>query len=156
MWGNQKYATASAQTNLSHTERIHHELHDAGVTRFGMMKFANRFLPNIIHSDEHIHATVYGRYREGSGLLSFSEGMLVATNLRVIFLDHKPGYTHMDEIGYDVVSGVNISTSGLFSSITLYTKIANFTVRFANPHCASLFANYVEKRRLEAGKFQPF
>ena len=134
-------------TKLSHKERINKELLEAGVTRYGMKKFAVHYLPNVIHENEHIKGIVYGRYRDKQGVTNWNEGILVATDLRIIFLDHKPGFTDMDELTYDVVSGINITTA-LFSSVTLHTRINDYQVRFTNTKCASIFTEYVEERLL--------
>jgi hypothetical protein len=135
--------------SLAHTERIRRELRNAGLTSFGMLRFSCRHLPEIIHEDEHIEAAAYGRYREGGGLLNFSEGILVATSHRIIFLDHKPGYTTLDEVGYDLVAGIKYSTAGMFSAVTVHTRIGDFTIRFAKPSCVENLVHYVEARRLE-------
>lgn len=129
-----------------HAARIAEELHQAGMTNYGSSKFASHYLPTVIHAGEHIEAAVYGRYKEDGGLLGYSAGMLIATNRRVIFLDHKPGYTSMDEITYDVVSGVKHTTTGLFSTLTLHTRVADYCIRFANAKGIKKFAEYIESR----------
>ena len=131
-------------------KRIRKELRAAGMTGFGLAKFASRFLPQILHQDEHVNGVVYGRYSEGTGLLRWVEGLLVATERRVIFLDRKPGFEAMDELTYDVVSGVQKSYAWPFASVTLHTRIGNYTLRFANKRCIDIFMRYVEKRRLES------
>lgn len=131
-----------------HKLRINAELRKAGITSYTIAKFTTRYLPKVIHDDEHIMAAVYGRYNKEATPFGFG-GMLVATDSRVIFVDHKPGYTTLDELTYDVVSGVQATRAGLFRSITLYTKLGNFTVRFANTKSVKNFERYVEKRRLE-------
>jgi hypothetical protein len=99
----------TAKVQPTHKQRIDKELKAVGVTWYGMLKFSVHHLPKIIHEDEHIKGVVYGRYRDRSGGSNWNEGMLIATDLRVIFLDHKPGFTKIDEITYDVVSGVSIT-----------------------------------------------
>ncbi len=131
-----------------HKKRIDQELKAVGVTSFGMKKFAVRYLPKLIHENEHIGGVVYGRYVGKNGGVALNEGMLVATNLRVIFLDHKPGYTEEDEISYDVVSGIN-RTTAIFSAVTLHTRLGDYTIRFANSKCAEIFVRYVEEIQLE-------
>jgi len=138
-----------AQLSSTHKDRIARELKEVGLTRFGKMKFAVRYLPNIIHEDEHIGGIVYGRYRTGPGLLSLIEGMLIATDKRVVFLDHKPGYTNIDEVTYDVVSGVEMSSVAFMYAVKLHTKVKDYSIRFANAKCAKVFAAYVEGRRLK-------
>jgi len=131
-------------------KRINQELKNAGATIFGRAKFAARYLPGILHDNEHIMGVVYGRYAEDSGLLGLAEGMLVATDRRVIFLDRKPGFETLDELAYDAVSGVQKSYAWPFASITLHTKIGNYTLRFAKKVCIDTFMRYVERRRLES------
>ena len=130
--------------------RIREELKAVGMTAFGRLKFASHFLPHVLHEGEHIRGVVYGRYTEGTGLLRWVEGMLVATDRRVIFLDRKPGFEAMDELTYDIVSGVQKSYAWPFASVTLHTRIGNYTLRFANKRCIDLFMHYVEGRRLES------
>jgi len=132
-----------------HTQRIATELKAAGASSYGAIKFASRYLPTVIHPDEHVMAAVYGRYDEGGGLLSLSAGMLVATEKRVIFLDHKPGFTSMDEITYDVVSGVKKVSSTLASTLTLHTRVGDYVIRFANASGSDKFIHYIETRRVE-------
>lgn len=132
-----------------HEIRIAAELHDAGASNYGSTKFASKYLPTVIHPDEHIMAVVYGRYKENEDLLGLSAGMLVATDRRVIFLDHKPGFTSMDEITYEVVSGIKHASTGLFSTLTLHTRVADYTIRFANMKGAEKFTAYIESRTLE-------
>jgi general stress protein 26 len=132
----------------THNERIKDELREAGVTRYGLAKFASKYLPSLIRENEHIEAVAYGRYKDEVSTIG-TEGMLIATNIRVIFLDHKPGYTTTDEISYDVVSGIKKTTAGFFSALTLHTRISNYTIRFANAKCVDRFVHYVGERRLE-------
>lgn len=133
-----------------HARRIRQELATVGVTRYGLRKFAAHYLYHVIHPDEHIMAVVYGRYGSGGLFTRFNEGMLLATNRRVIFLDYKPGFLDMKEFTYEVVSGVERTTAAIFSAITLYTKIGDFTLRYANSYCVEQFMKYIELRRLES------
>lgn len=134
----------------THADRVKRELRNAGVGWFGMLKFSLRYLPKLIHADEHIHGVVFGRYRETEGVPAWEEGTLVATNLRVLFVDRKPGYLKADDISYDVVSAVEASKAGPFSAVTLFTKMGAFTLRFTKTACAERFVRYVEMRRLES------
>lgn len=137
------------QPTTQQVQRIKDELKAAGVTFFGLSKFSSRFLPRILHESEHIKGAVYGRYGTGTGLLGLTEGMLVATDLRIIFIDRKPGFENMDELTYDVVSGVQKCYAWPFSAITLHTRIGNYTLRYANPKCIDTFMRYVEEHRIE-------
>jgi hypothetical protein len=92
---------------------------------------------------------VYGRYSEGNGPLQWVEVMLVATDKCILFVDHKPGFSKVDELTYDVVSGVKKVYTWPFSSVTLHTRIGDYTLRFANAKCIDIFVQYIETRRLE-------
>lgn len=132
-----------------HKQRIIAELEAAGVGNYGKSKFASHYLPNVIRENEHIKAAVYGRYKAEGDSFSITAGMLIATDHRVIFLDHKPGFTSMDEIVYDVVSGVKKTTNGFFSNLTLHTRVGDYTLKFTNSKCTDLFIEYVEVRQME-------
>ena len=139
------------QVKTEHEERIRKRLKEVGVTWYGMMKFATHYLANVIHEDEHIGGVVYGRYKSEKGTAPLNEGMLIATDRRVVFLDHKPGFTDTKEITYDVVSGIQ-KTTALFSGVILKTRLGDYTMRFTNNRCANIFIEYVESRRLEETK----
>jgi len=135
--------------DTAHVDRIRNELKKAGISPFAMLRFTARYLPKIIHDDEHIEAAVFGRHKETEGLFGYVEGILVATDRRIIYLDHKPGFTTMDEISYDVVSAVSESEAGARSSLTLFTKMGNYILSFARPVSVRKFADYIEKRRID-------
>ncbi len=130
-------------------QRIKQELRTAGVTSFGLTKFTSRYIPTVLHPHEHIKGAVYGRYSEGTGPLQWVEGMLIATNRRILFVDHKPGFSKVDELTYDVVSGVKKVYTWPFSAVTLHTRLGDYTLRFANAKCIDTFVQYIETRRLE-------
>lgn len=134
-----------ASSREMHQRRIRLELIDAGVTRYGLRKFSLRYLHNLIDKDEHIKAAIYGRYADESGTITLNAGALIATNKRIIFIDHKPGYTRSDDIDYAVVSGVR-ETIAIFSSVSLFGPLKNYTLNFVNKKCAAKFKSYVEKR----------
>lgn len=129
--------------------RLRKEMVAAGVNAHGLSKFDSHYLPTIIHDLEHIKGVIYGRFREGPGFLNWVDRMVVATDRRVISLNHKPGYTDIDEFTYDIIDGVDLSRAGPFYAVTLNTKIGHFTVRFVRRQCAEIFVHYIEKRRLE-------
>jgi uncharacterized protein YhbP (UPF0306 family) len=126
----------------NHRRRIKDELTKAGVTSYGLIKDESRHLYKIIHQEEHIQAVVYGRFQLDSV-------MLVATDKRVIFFDKKPFFSTEDEVPYDMVSGVSHGQVGLFATVTLHTRVGDYTVKYANPKNAASFVKYIEKRRME-------
>lgn len=120
-----------------------------GVTSYGLMKIESRRLPETIHEDEHIGGVVYGQYEGGSG-------MLVATDHRILFIDRKPLFLTLDEISYEAISGVRLDKSGFLNSVTLHTKLGDYTIRYANYKCSSQFVRYIENMRLEKSNEAPF
>ena len=133
----------------AHIRRVKEELKAVGVTRHGLAKSESRELPSILHDDEHIGGVIYGQI--GGGSLA----MLVATDHRVIFLDHQILSMTTDELTYDVVSGVKSSTAGPFTSVVLHTRITDYTFRYVNSNCAKIFIKYIESKRLETGTYDP-
>jgi len=126
-----------------HVERVKRELSDAGVSWYGLLRAESRYLPQVIHADEHVKAAVYGRTKDGSA-------MIVATDRRMLFIDKKPMITISDEISYEVLSGVGISQENtLTAGITIFTRMGNYTVRFANTKSVMKLKKYLESHRLE-------
>ncbi|MBI1857195.1 pyridoxamine 5'-phosphate oxidase family protein [Candidatus Saccharibacteria bacterium] len=134
--------------SAEHINRVKKELAEAGVTGYGLVKSESRYLPQIIHENEHIGGAVYGQFGSGSA-------MLIATDHRIIFLDRKPMFTTNDELTYDVVSGVKLNQGGLFTAVTLHTRVADYALRYVNLKCARRFVKYIESRRLESNDGQP-
>lgn len=130
--------------NKAHISRVKKELLQAGVTRHGIMRAEGRYLPSVIHQNEHVMAAVYGRSNDGSA-------MLVATDRRVLYVDKKPMFTTCDEISYEVVAGVGQSQkNGLVAGITLFTRMGNYTINYATIKSAQIFKEYIESSRLES------
>lgn len=125
-----------------HEARIRKELAAAGMSNYGLMKGETRHLSILIHPDEHIGGVIYGRY-EGGG------GMLVATNKRVLFLDHKLFFKKTDEISYDVVSGVSYNKQGDYAAVTLHTRLGDYTLRYVNSRIGNRFVHFIENVQIE-------
>lgn len=141
---------ASQIVTQTYAERIQSELQTAGISRFGRMKFPSKYLARTLHPSEHIRAAILGRTREAEGVAGYIESMLIATDRRIIFIEHQPLRTNTDEISYQVVSGVKVSAAALFASLTLFTKVANYTLLFVNLKKAQQFADYIEARALSS------
>jgi len=132
-----------------HIKRIQNDLKRAGATNYGRLKLESRYLPKVIGENEQIGGLIYGRYEKGSA-------MLVATDRRVIFLDRMPFYTILKEITYDVVSGISQNIERpFFTSVTLHTRLGDFSLRFVNMKAAQIFVSYIESRRLEHLEEEP-
>ncbi len=135
-----------------HAERVKKELVQAGLSKIAMFRFSTAFAHKIIRADEHIHAAVYGhREVEPGGIFGYEEGLIIATNQRIIYLVHRPGFTKTDEMGYDMVRGVKISYAGMFCSIQLHTlhgKIGTFKLAFARRRPARRFVDFVNEHSI--------
>ncbi len=127
---------------IDHTLRIKKEMRQAGVTPYGSIKMASRYLPEVIHFDESIKGIVYGQSSAGSV-------MFVATDKRLLIIDKKPFFTNIDELNYEVLSGVRINSGGIFVGVTVHTKIGDFSLNFVNRKCANKFVSYIERTRIE-------
>jgi hypothetical protein len=125
-----------------HFERVQQELRDAGVSRYGMWTPESRYLPRMIHDNEHVKAVVHG-WQPGGAV------MLAATDRRIIFLDKKPFSVRNDEVSYDNVRGVSHYHAGFTSTIILHTQVQDYTVRTFNKKCIQQFIDYVELRSFE-------
>lgn len=132
--------------NLRHNERIEKELHDAGAVPLGMKHFIVSYLANVIHRDEHIEATIFGRHNASEGLFGIIESALVATDSRVISINHHLGNTIMDEFAYKSVSGVRVSETLIDASVTLFTKVAKYHLSYVSLESARKFSDYIESR----------
>ena len=126
----------------AHREQVLHELKLAGTSRFGMLTMEANYLPNIIHQDEQVGGIVYGLHEDGIA-------MLIATDRRVIFLDKKPLFINEDEVNYHVVSGVSYSRVGWGTTVTLHSRIKDYTIHTLNRRCAEIFVDFIERRCLE-------
>jgi general stress protein 26 len=145
--------------------RIQQELKDAGMTNYGFLKLETAYLPEVIHDNEHITGVIYGRLADNV----LESVMLVATDRRIIFVDCKPFNKNYDEITFDVVAGINVSTVGPFSSVVLHTRVKDYSVKFVNMNCAKNFALHIEsiiekgssnfeigRKDDEGSKYQPY
>lgn len=130
-----------------HIDRIRKELQAAGLSRYALGKGESRRLPDLIHSQEHIHAAVMGR-RD-----MVTNAMLVATDRKIIHIQYSPFFMNTDEITFEVVSGVSLGRQGLANSLTLHTRIGDYNLKLVDSKTAERFIAYIETRRLETGGY---
>lgn len=128
-------------------KRVKRELLDAGVTLYGLAKSESRYLPKIIHDNEHIEAVIYGQHNSSSA-------MMAATDERIIYLDKKPMIELFDEVSYEVVSGIGFDIHLFLATVVLHTPVKNYDFKFVNLHCAEKFARHIERQRLERKQAQ--
>lgn len=140
---------------INQKERIKAEMTKVGVTSYGLKKTTTKMLLDFMDDDEHIGGVVYGR--EGDKLVESNSVMLVATNKRLIYLNHEPFSRFTDEIAYDVLAGVKKSTAGPFSTVTLLTRMMDttYTIKYVNTNCARHFVKYIDRKRIRGGSDNP-
>ncbi len=134
--------SSAAETPIVKAKRVKREMLDAGVSIYGLLKAESRYLPKILHDNEHIEAVIYGQHNSSSA-------MMIATDERIVYLDKKPTVVMFDEVSYEVISGIEFDIHTLFATIVLHTPVRNYEFRFVNMHCAENFARHIEKHRLE-------
>jgi hypothetical protein len=137
------YRMAEAyETPRDKARRVKRELLDAGASLYGLLKSEGRYLPKVLHENEHIEAAIYGQHNSSSA-------MMIATDERIVYLDKKPMVEMFDEVSYEVISGIEFDIHTFFATIVLHTPVRNYEFKYVNLHCAEKFARHIEKHRLE-------
>jgi hypothetical protein len=129
-----------------HYEQIERQLRSLGAVRYDLSVPETHVLPLIIHLDEQIEGVVYGRYHQDQIAEDqiIGRGVLVATDQRILLIDHKPMFMKCDEISYSVVSGVSYGKVGFIGTVVLHTRLGDISVRTFNQRCARSFVEAVE------------
>jgi hypothetical protein len=122
--------------------RINQQLKKLGASRYCLMRSEIRNLYKILHDGEQIMGIVYGRYHEGFAVL-------LATDRRVLYVDNKPLFARTDEITFDLVGGLSSGKVGMLATITLHTRIGDYTLKTMNQKSAGIFIEFIERRCLE-------
>ncbi len=135
----------SAEFMKPHAERIRAELKEHGALPYDMILPETYYLPTVIHPDEHIMGSVYGRYSKGG---ASGRGALVATDQRVIFLDKKPLYVHYDELTFLIIGHVTYTRTAIVGYVTLHTRLGDFQLRTFNHKNAYNFVQYIDEQCL--------
>lgn len=125
-------------------QHVIQELLEAGLTNIDIRKRECRSLIHYLHPYEHVKGAIRGHLPIGGA------GLLVATNLRVIFIRQMPFFTNLDEVSYDVVSSVTCNQVGnLYASVTLRTRSGDYELNFVNRQTALKFADFIENMSLD-------
>ena len=121
------------------TKNVRRQLRSVGISGIDLLKPETYSIASILKPDELVLAAICGKVAgEGSALL-------VVSDLRVIYLNQIPFFTTMDEIGYDIVTGVSSSIGQWDAQIILHTRIKDFKMRSVNLEAASNFVYIVER-----------
>jgi Bacterial PH domain/Short C-terminal domain len=110
----------------------------------GASKFLGRKeikeLPNILWEDEKLEKIVQGFYAKGNGVL-------VATNKRLVFIDKGLIYgLRVEDFPYDKISSIQYSTGMLLGKITIFTSGNKALIEQIDKAQVKLFAEYVRAR----------
>lgn len=94
-------------------------------------------LPNILWDDETLEKMAQGMYNR-------KQGLLVATNWRLIFLDKGLVYgLRVEDFPYDKISSIQYETGMAFGRITIYTYGNKATIQQLPKQLARDFAEFV-------------
>jgi len=123
---------------LEHTIR---QLRSVGISEYGLRKSEPKLLSEVLNDGEDIRAAISGRNTDNQSVF------IVATSDRLIYINHIPLFTIVDEISYGVVDGVTWSIVGnWYANVTVHTTDTNFRLRFVNPRAADLLARFLDER----------
>ena len=123
------------------------ELRQRGAVAYDMWLPETHYLPQIIHSDEHIMGSVYGRFNRGFN--NKGRGVLIATDQRVLFLDKKLMFMHCDEITFMIIGSITYTRSPIMAYVTLHTRLGDYQLRTFNLKNAANFVDYIETKCLQ-------
>lgn len=128
---------------LQHELRVIEELSDIGFGFWQLRRAESKYIASIIEKDEHILSAIYGHVPSGG------KAVLVATDTRVIYLDHVPLFETLDEFPYESIIGITYSVNVFMSAITLHTALGDRTLEHVKHRTSESFVNYIEKKCTE-------
>lgn len=100
-------------------------------------------LPNILYDDEHVGNITHGGHFY-YGYIGVKNGILVATDSRVLFIDKGLIYgVNADAFLYKEITSIKIKHWPLFDEIVLYTRAGEFEIRGILKEDAKNFCEYV-------------
>ncbi len=117
------------------------ELRQRGAVAYNMWLPETHYLPHLLHKDEHIMGSVYGRYSNG-------RGALIATNQRVLFLDKKPLFMNVDELTFMIIGGVTFTRTVIMGYVTVHSRLGDYKLRTFNLKNAANFVDFIEAKCL--------
>lgn len=114
-----------------------------GASKSQLAKPEIQELPKVLFEHEQIKAFVMGYYDGGYG-------MLLATSLRLLFVDVMPfGRVKVDDIPYANVASVEMQLGIFFGSVSVYTRPNTFRFWWLNKNNVHDFNEYVELQMLK-------
>lgn len=129
----------------AHSLAVHEvksQLRALGATKYQLEKPEVLELVKISLEQETIKAFVFGWYESGYG-------MLVATTKRAIFIDKMFYGLKIEDIPYPMVGAVEYDFGWFFGKLKLFTRVGDFTFRWAKKSDVLTFARYIESKIIE-------
>lgn len=127
-------------SSTSHKSRVIKELKRAGVHPLELRRHMFKLLPDIIRSNEHIEAVVYG-LNENQW-----HALIAATDHRIVYLEADLVFSTMKEVPYEIVHGTEQVHAPLRVGIKLVTRAGAYSLKYVNKACAERFVTYIEDR----------
>lgn len=121
---------------------VRKRLKELGLDAIELARSEAQHLPHVLHDDEEIGGAVSGRSKVGHILM-------VATNKRLIVLDCKPFMKEIEDIGYQVISGLSSGHIGPFHSLSVHTRLGDFKLKTMYGKALAFFTSYMEDRCIE-------
>ena len=116
-----------------------------GVSQYDLRLPETRSLALLLRDDERLLSVVYGQYSQVDSHL-IGQGMLAATDQRVLFIDKKLLFSRYEELPYGKIDGVTYSHAGAMRSVTLCSKMGRISLHTLNQFRAQTFVHTVEER----------
>lgn len=133
-----------------HAQKIKASISSLGADEYDLMLPETHVLPLIIQPDERIEGIIYGHYLQETPKEPVrGRGVLVATDKRIMLIDHKPLYLKNAEYPYEVVSTISLNSGALAHTITLGTRVGNVSIRTRNRRSATIFISALEKHLIK-------
>lgn len=115
----------------------------------GASKFLGRKeikeLPKILWEDERVEMLVQGTYNAGNGVL-------VATNKRLVFVDKGIGKLKVEDFPYDKLTSIQYETGWTMGTITMFASGNRAEIKNVVKDRCKNFADYVRARITAASK----
>lgn len=115
--------------------------------QIGVIDGASRFLgrkeikelPKILWEDEKVEKVVQGTYNN-------SNGLLVATNKRLVFVNKGIGKLKVEDFPYDKLTSIQYETGWMLGSITIFTSGNKAEIKNVHKDQCKNFADNVRAR----------
>ena len=143
----------SATILKPHKARIKRQLHKLGADRHELQLPETNMLPLVVRADERIQGIVFGTYKQATLARPLhGRGALVATDQRVLLIDHKPLYIRCDELSYSSVSAVSYRKVGFGGTIVLHNSLGDISLQTMNQNGVDMFVAAIEDGMLAANE----